>query len=63
MIENAIDVETMQPIKTFAVLFLFTHSDTYLQLQFKGDIFSKLQLAVEFNIKSGEKVDAANVRK
>ena len=32
-------------------------------MEFKGDTFSKLQLAVDFNNKSGEKMDTANVRK
>ena len=54
LIESAIDVETMKPIKTFAVPCLFT---TFRHL------FSKLQHAVDFNNKSGEKMDTAIVRK
>ena len=67
LIESAIDVETMKPIKTFAVPCLFTTFrhlfSTSTSLEFKGDTFSKLQLAVDFNNKSGEKMDTANVRK
>ena len=65
LIESAIDVETMKPIKIFAVPCLFTTFrhlfSTSTSLEFKGDTFSKLQLAVDF--KSGEKMDTANVRK
>ena len=58
LIESAIDVETMKPIKTFTVPCLFTAFrhlfSTSTSLEFKGDTFSKLQLAVDFNNKSGE---------
>ena len=64
LIESAIDVET---IKTFAVPCLFTTFrhifSTSTILDFKGDTFLKLQLAVDFNNKSGEKMVKANVRK
>ena len=67
LIESAIDVETMKPIKIFAVPCLFTTFrhlfSTSTSLEFKGDTFSKLQVAVDFNNKSGEKMDTANVRK
>ena len=67
LIESAIDVETMKPIKIFAVPCLFTTFrhlfSTSTSLEFKGDTFSKLQLAVDFNNKSGEKMYTANVRK
>ena len=67
LIEIAIDVETMKPIKIFAVPCLFTTFrhllSTSTSLEFKGDTFSKLQLAVVFNNKSGKKKDTANVRK
>ena len=67
LIESAIDVETMNPIKTFAVPCLITTFrhlfSTSTSLEFQGDTFSKLQLAVDFNNKSGEKMDTANVRK
>ena len=57
----------MKPIKTFAVpclLNTFNHLfSTSTNLEFKEDTFSKLQLAVDFNNKSGEKMDRANVRK
>ena len=59
LIESAIDVETMKPIKIFAVHCLFTTFrhlfSTSTSLEFKGGTFSKLQLAVDFNNKSGEK--------
>ena len=64
LIENAIDVETLKPIKTFAVPCLFTTFRHLLSnstsLEFKGDTFSKLQLAVDFNNKSGEKMYASD---
>ena len=67
LIESAIDVETMKPIKIFAVPCLFTSFrhlfSTPTSLEFKGDTFSKLQLAVDFNNKSGEKMDTARVSK
>ena len=67
LIESAIDVETMKPIKTFLVPCLFTTFKHLFSistsLEFKGDRFSNLQLAVDFNNKSGEKMDTANVRK
>ena len=67
LIESDIDVETMKPIKILAVPCLFTTFrhlfSTSTSLEFKGDTFSKLQLAVDFNNKSGEKMDTANVRK
>ena len=67
LIESAIDVETMKPIKIFAVpclLTTFRHLfSTSTSLEFKGDTFSKLQLAVDFNNKSGEKMDTADLRK
>ena len=67
LIESAIDVETMKPIKTLTVPCLFTTFrhlfSTSTSLEFKGDTFSRLQLAVDFNDKSGEKMDTANVRK
>ena len=67
LIESAIDIETMKPIKIFAFPCLsttFRHLfSTSTSLEFKGDRFSKLQLAVDFNNKSGEKMDTANVRK
>ena len=67
LIESAIDVETMKPIKIFAVRCLFTTFrhlfSTSTSLELKGDTFSKLQLAVYFNNKSREKMDTANVRK
>ena len=67
LIESAIDVETMKPIKTFASPCLFTTFrhlfSTSTSLESKGDTFSKLQLAVDFNNKSGEKMDVGNVRK
>ena len=67
LIESAIDVETMKPIKFFAFPCLFTTFrhlfSTSTSLEFKGDTFSELQLAVDFNNKSGEKMDTANIRK
>ena len=67
LIESAIDVETKKPIKAFAVPCLFTTFrhlfSISTSLEFKGDTFSKLQLAVDFNNKSGEKMDVGNVRK
>ena len=67
LIESAIDVETMKQIKTFAVPCLITTCrnlfSTSTSLEFKGDTFSKSPLAVDFDNKSGEKMDTANVRK
>ena len=67
LIESAIDVETMKPIKIFAIPCLFTTFrhlfSTSTSLEFKGDTFLKLRLAVDFNNKSGEKMNTANVRK
>ena len=58
LIESAIDVETMKPIKTFAVPCLFTTFrhlfSTSTSLEIEGDTLSKLQFAVDFNNKSGE---------
>ena len=66
LIGSAIDVETMKPIKTFAVpcpFITFRHFfSTSTSPEFKGDTFSNLQLAVDFNNKSGEKMGTANVR-
>ena len=67
LIESALDVETTKPIKTFAVPCLFTTFRhlflTSTNLDFDGDTFSELPLAVDFNNKSGETMDTANVRK
>ena len=66
LIESAIDVEIMKPVKTFAVLCLFTTFrhlfSTSSSLLVNGDK-SKLQLALNFNNKSGEKMDTAKARK
>ena len=66
LIESGIDVETVKPIKIFAVSCLFTTVrhlfSTSTGLEFKADTISKLQLAVDFNNKSGEKMDTAIVR-
>ena len=67
LIEVAIDVETITPIKNFALYCLLTSFrhlfSASTSLDFKGDTYSKLQHAVDFNNKSGEKTDTANVRK
>ena len=67
LIESASDVETMKPIKIFAVRCLITTFrrlfSTSASLEFKGNTFSKSQLAVDFKNKSGEKMATANVRK
>ena len=67
LIESAIDVETLKPIKTFGVHSLFSTFrkifSTTTSVEFNGDTFSKLQLAIDFNNRSGVKIDTANVRK
>ena len=67
LIESAIDVDTMKRIKTFAFPCLFT---TFRELfsnsksvEFKGDTFSKLQLAEDSISRSGDKIYTANLRK
>ena len=67
VIDSAIGVETKKPSETFAAPCLFTtfrHSfSTSTSLEFKGDTFSKLQRAVDFNNDFGEKMDNANLSK
>ena len=67
LIKSATDVETIKRIKTFAVPCLFTTFrylfSTSTGLEFRGDTFSKLQLAVNFNNKTEEKIDTASIRK
>ena len=67
LIESAIGVQTMKTIKIFTVPCLFTTLrqilSTSTSLESKGDTFSKLQLDVDFNYRSGDKIDSANVSK
>ena len=57
----------MKPMKTFTVPCIFNTFRHLLSfstsLESKGDTFSKLELAVDFNNRSGDKIDSANARK
>ena len=67
LIDSSTDIGSTKQNKSFAVPCLFTTFKHLFsnssKLETNGDVYTKLKLAVDFNDKTGEKIDPATVHK